>query len=268
MSLISLVRINDIDRVRGYDNIVNEINLHDDKETALIIASKYNYIEIVKLLLTNETINVNLQNSKLDTALILASWHGYIEIVKLLLKIESINVNLHDDDRDTALMCASKYNYIEIAKILLENETINVNLQNCDENTALILASWFGYIEIVKLLLDNETINVNLQDSSGDSALICASENNYIEIVELLLAKGAIIKIPANNNYSNYINGVLTNWKTYLPKWNRFKTYRYYPKEFKDIAIQWLLICKRKNFVSKDIKLLMIEYLAESWKVN
>ncbi len=121
-------------------------------------------------------------------------------------------------------------------------------------------------IDGVGKLLEIE--NVNLQNKNGVIALLWASKKGNIEIVKLLLGKGVIV--PSTSFYtsdSNDINNVLTNWKTYLPRWNRFKTYKYYPKEFKEIAIQWLLICKRKNFVSKDIRLLMIEYLAESWKI-
>ncbi len=210
---------------------------------------------------------INKQNKYGDTDLIIASRNEHIEIIKLLLNVETINVNLQNNYKNTALHWASKKNYIEIIKLLLEHKTINVNIQNNYENTALICASNSKNIEVVKLLLNVEMINVNLQNNSKNTALICASDKGNIEIIKLLLSKGAST-ISVNSNYSKDINDVLTNWKTYLPRWNRFKTYRYYPKEFKEIAIQWLLICKRKNFVSKDIRLLMIEYFAESWKLN
>ncbi len=233
MNLLTLVKDNDIDGVRDF-------------------------------LSEHETINVNLQNKNENTALVLASRKNYIEIVKLLLEVESINVNIQNNSGNSALILASYNNYIEIIKLLLEHENINVNLQNKYGGTALMFAFWKSNMEIVKLLLEAENINVNLQDNNDDTALIFASKNSYIEIVELLLAKGATNAV--NSNYSKKINAVLANWKTYLPRWNRFKTYKYYPKEFKEIATLWLLICKRKNLVSKDIKLLMIEYLAESWK--
>ncbi len=231
MSLISLIKNNDIDDVRDYDNIMKEINIQDKYgNSALICVSITGNIEITKLLLEVKTININSQNKHGWTSLIWASKNGRTEIVKLLLKVESINVNL----------------------------------QNYYGNTALIFASKYNYIEIIKLLLTNKTINVNLQNKHGWTALIWASKYNYIEIVKLLLNNGATTAV--NSNYSDDMNKVLTDWKTYLPRWNRFKTYKYYPKEFKNIVMLWLLICKRKNFVNKDIKLLMIEYLAESWK--
>ena len=175
-------------------------------------------------------------------------------------------INKKDIVGDTALACASRNGNIEITELLLEIETINVNLQDCDGNTALIIASRIGNIEIVNLLLTNETINVNFQNKIGYTALTYTSKKGNIEMIKLLLAKGATVIIK--HYYSYMVIDVLTNWKTYLPRWNRFKTYKYYPEEFNDIAIQWLLICKRKNYVSKDIKLLMIEYFAESWKLN
>ncbi len=233
---------------------------------SLIDFVKNNDIDGVRDFLLNENINVNLQDNFGKTALILASNDNNIEIVKLLLEHENINVNLQDYSENTALKLASIYEHIEIVKLLLENENINVNIQDQFGFTALMWASSYGYIEVVKLWLNVETINVNLQNMNGWTALIFASENERIEIVKLLLAKGATV--PSNASYSDDVNKVLANWKTYLPRWNRFKTYRYYPKEFNDIIMLWLLICKRKNFVGKDIKLLMIEYFAESWKLN
>ncbi len=267
MSLIDFVEHNDIDGVKYYDNTVNEINLQDKSNyTALITASLRGNIEIVKLLLEIETININLQDNDGMTALICASWSNNIEVVKLLLEIKDINVNIQDDNKNTALILASYDNNKEIIKLLLEHETINVNLQNKNGATALILASIKGNIEIVKLLLNVENINVNLQNSYKATALTSASIFRRIKIIKLLLSKGTTV--PSKFSYSNDINEVLANWKTYLPRWNRFKTFKYYPEEFKDIVMLWLLICKRKNLVSKDIKLLMIEYLAESWKLN
>ncbi len=187
--------------------------------------------------------------------------------VRDFLLNKTININKHKYE-NTALMYASEKGNVEVVKLLLENETINVNIQNYYGNNALIIVSKKGYIKVVKLLLEHEDINVNLQDSDENTALTWASWNGHIEIIILLLGKGATTIIPVNNYYSDDMNKVLTNWKTYLPRWNRFKTCKYYPKEFKEIATLWLLICKRKNFVSKDIKLLMIEYLAESWKLN
>ncbi len=219
-------------------------------------------IDGVRDFLLNETINVNE-----EAALIEASYKNNIEVVELLLANKTINVNLQNKNGYTAVIYASRNGNIEIVKLLLKVEAINVNLQNKSGYTALILASWNGYIEVVKLLLNIEIININIQDNTGQTALVIASRKGNIDVVKLLLGKGATI-ISESNRYSKKINEVLTNWKIYLPRWNRFKTYRYYPKEFKNIVILWLLICKRKNFVSKDIRLLMIEYLAESWKLN
>lgn len=53
-------------------------------------------------------------------------------------------------------------------------------------------------------------------------------------------------------------------------RWNRFKTYKYYPDTFnRDIARVWLLCCKRCKLLKKlpkDIRYLLIEYFAGAWK--
>ena len=68
-------------------NLVNrlppeDVNIQDVYgNTVLILASRFNHTEIVKLLLEKEGIDVNIQNKNGYTALIEASWEGYIEIV-------------------------------------------------------------------------------------------------------------------------------------------------------------------------------------------
>ena len=73
--------------------------------------------KIVKLLLSNANVDINLQNLKGKTALMIAVEEKHIELVKLLLDSEA-NVNLKDNDGKTALMLAIEKNYAEIIELL------------------------------------------------------------------------------------------------------------------------------------------------------
>lgn len=88
-------------------NAVN-FNLQDiDGNTALICASKYNYIESVKMLI-NAGSNVNIQDKYGYTALMYASVNGHTECVKILLNEKSININQQNNFGNTALSLSYK----------------------------------------------------------------------------------------------------------------------------------------------------------------
>ncbi len=206
-----------------------------------------------------------------------ASIKGYTEIVKMLLEVEGIDVNIQgNNDRCTSLTYASIKGYTDIVKMLLEVEGIDVNIQNISGSTALIDASRSGYTSTVKLLLEVEGLDFNIQDNSENNSLILASMYGRSITVKMLISKGANSANPLDPN--KYKDGefnrvgifdILTNWKMFLPRFNILKNYKYYPSYFFSIAKVWLLVCKRKKKefqINKDIRILLLTYIAESWK--
>lgn len=116
------------------DNVSKKANVwlcNRTNETALHIALKKNYNEIIKLL-------IDLQDEKGYTELINSSENNNIEIVKLLLTNKA-NTNLQTVDGFTSLILASKNGYTEIVRLLLTNKA-NVDLQTKDNKTALMVA--------------------------------------------------------------------------------------------------------------------------------
>jgi ankyrin repeat protein len=102
--------------------------------------------------LLNTNIDINLQNNIGWTALMYASKYNKIDIVKLLLKREDIDINIQNKYGWTALMIASRFGKIDIVNLLLQKDDININIQDNIGRTALILASYHGSIDIIKLL--------------------------------------------------------------------------------------------------------------------
>jgi ankyrin repeat protein len=140
---------NDIKKVKklinqGYDintpKGIHPVNIQNNYDnTALIIASRNGYKEIVELLLDCKYIDintpkgihpVNIKNNYDTTALIVASRNGNIDIVKLLLKQPGIDINLQDNYGFTALIYASRNEYIDIVKLLLKQPEIDVELKD------------------------------------------------------------------------------------------------------------------------------------------
>ncbi|MGL9725540.1 MAG: ankyrin repeat domain-containing protein [Wolbachia sp.] len=65
-----------------------------------------------------------IKNSNGDTALHLAAKDGYSEIVQYLIEKDAAIVNSLNKYYDTSLLLAVKYDYLDIVAKLLENELI------------------------------------------------------------------------------------------------------------------------------------------------
>lgn len=92
-----------VDTLLKSQNIdINELTIYRKKVivndekiyySALHFASKKNNIEIVRLLLSNHSINVNIRNNNNETPLFIAIENNNIEVVQLLLSNPNININ-------------------------------------------------------------------------------------------------------------------------------------------------------------------------------
>ncbi len=146
-----------------------------------------NRVNDIKNLL--QTGNLEAEESQYDgTALILASRYGYTEIVKALILAEA-NLEAKNNDGSTALILASCEGQIEVAEALIAAGS-NIEAKDNDGATALIWASYNGQIEIVKVLI-NAGANLEAKDNSGSTALTWASSYGQTEIANLLKAAGA-----------------------------------------------------------------------------
>jgi ankyrin repeat protein len=95
------------------------------------------HLEISKILLERDDIDVNLRDDKGRTALSWACINGSLELVDLILKKDNIDPNVRDNTGGTPLvkMCRSirsraGVEHLEISKILLERDDIDVNLRD------------------------------------------------------------------------------------------------------------------------------------------
>jgi len=164
----------------------------------LLIASYKGYIEIVKLLLATDGIEVNKAANNGVTPLNIASNKGLTEIVQLLLATDGIKVNEEALDGATPLLVASRNGQTEIVKLLLAAGA-DVNKAKNDGITPLYIASYNGHAQIIQLLLAAGA-EVNKADNNEFTPLYMASRNGHTEIVKLLLAADGIEVNKANKD--------------------------------------------------------------------
>lgn len=168
------------------DNPKFDINTYNDVgETLLTIACKYKcaHTNIVKYLLDQPNIDVNKKSTTYDESpLFLACEASNYDIVKLLLQDNIIDVNLKsriDKNIDVGssaplhIACNGDMVTVDvnIVKMLLEHPNIDVNIVDDQGRTPLILALYYFDIEVIKLLLEIPEIDVNVFCTDGYSII-------------------------------------------------------------------------------------------------
>ena len=184
-------------------------------KTALQSAIEKENIEIIKLLLTNDNIEINIiktDSSKNGRKRIIKSNIYYYSILNkknkvvkfLISEIKSIpKLNLNDNFFETTILneidafektslyVAVENKNIEAIQLLLSISEINVNEKSfffygnyrTHEKTPLHLAVEKEYIEIIKILLEHKSIDVNVEDEKGKKPIDYTSNNEILKLL-------------------------------------------------------------------------------------
>lgn len=178
----------------------------------------------------------------------------------------------------TSLMKSSYRGYSGVTESLLKRPELLINHQTRAKNSALILASYRNNIKCVELLVNNPQTDINLVDENERSALWWAYRRECLRNMKLLISHGANVKgiIESLVEYttrcappSDEATKVMENWKLYLPAFKRYAiSNKYYPREFKQWAFNFVLCCVRNKTLNKDMIYLLLEYIAEAWKLT
>ncbi len=169
-----------------FDSSPYETLSNEEKNEALITASKNGQIEIVQYLVENGA-NINAQDSAYYTALMKASGDRQLEVIKYLIE-KGASVTIDGEAGWTALDSALVIGgeNLEVVKILVEN--------GADLNTGILnFVSRTGYLEAVKVLVENGADINRASNEFGDTPLIEASREGKLEVVKYLVKAGADI---------------------------------------------------------------------------
>ena len=146
--------------------------------------------------------DVNYKNPKNQTVLMNTATEcseKYVSILRLLLEQPSIEVNLADDKGCTALHKATCNGNIEAVKLLLADPRVDVNCKEKHQLTPLMMATIEAdTIDIFKLLLADHRVDANGSGPLGplgyrQTALHVAAYKHNVEAVKLILAEPRLI---------------------------------------------------------------------------
>ena len=133
-------------------------------------------------------VRIKRRSPKSSLVLALASKANYVEIVRLLIEA-CVNINYQDEQGDTALHVAARFGHVECAKLLLEgSEEQKANLELREKNygwTPLFIACVDGHLHTVELLIAYGADSEQL-DSSGWNAKEHAALRGHVNIARKL----------------------------------------------------------------------------------
>ena len=113
--------------------------------------------------------DVNYKDSCGHTALMLAVWKNHNSIVKLLLDQPAVDVNVKDDDGWTALHYAASANNAEGARMLLLHKDFNsANVTDYFGTTALMDAVKCRKEEVLRELVEHQCMSLDVGDLEGN----------------------------------------------------------------------------------------------------
>ncbi|KAL7060140.1 hypothetical protein AAHC03_09272 [Spirometra sp. Aus1] len=145
-------------------------------------------LEVVRAILKNEQVDIEMRDAAGSTPLVLASRQGHTAIVRELL-LANARLDQVDQDGWSALRSAAWGGHKDVVKLLLE-AGVNVDITGPDCRTALRAAAWAGHTEVVQCLLEAGA-NVNQADAEGRTPLIAAAYMGCIQVIEILADAGA-----------------------------------------------------------------------------
>ncbi|KAJ7291361.1 ankyrin repeat-containing domain protein [Mycena rebaudengoi] len=182
----------------------------DEKESALLVASYWNYPEVVRLLIKHGA-NVNAAGGSYGNALHVAAAMGHVSVVQELIA-NGIAMNTGGRQYSSALNTALERGHEGVAALLIENgalhndSALQVSMKGhniivlllikkgADTQRRLHDASVIGDIAVVQFLIEHGA-NVNLQGGKYKTALQAASAEGKVEVVKLLLKHAADVNL-------------------------------------------------------------------------
>ena len=155
--------------------------------------------DVVKLLLSQEGVDVNSMSKSGFTPLSMAAWYGREAIATSLLDHQGIQINIRNNLDQTHFIIALESGHSRIAQILLERASIEqLDVAAGEESYLLDLATTKGNNTILRLLLQKHNTQVNHRadirhiDHHGRTLVTKAVEAGNHETVNLLLHRAGI----------------------------------------------------------------------------
>jgi len=171
-------------------------------ETALIEAAVSGNVDILSILVSCPSLNVNLQDLSGHTALLAASCNGHAPFVSALLQHPDIDPDLGDDREVTPLLAALMAGHGHVVNVLLNVDTrVDINHADREGHTPIMLAASQGMSDIVRKLLTHSHINLMNVSKQGKSASQMAKERGHFKVAEMIESEMSLRNLRSSSGH-------------------------------------------------------------------
>ena len=154
--------------------------------TALAVAIQGGFLEVCKELVENGAADPNYCGRASRPPLLLAASSNHVEILRLLLGLERINVRQEDQSGINALMEACRTKSLDCAKALIADGRLDLNGTDAYGRNVLIYASVAGEPAILRSLLRKPDLKRDACDAKERNAISYAAEAGHIDVIRQL----------------------------------------------------------------------------------
>ena len=175
----------------------------DRLDTPLHRACRFGWLEIGKVLLAQEKIEVNKGNKGNASPFFIACQEGHKEVVSFLLADPRIDPNKPTDAGVTPFFMACQEGHKEVVSLLLADPRMDPNKSKNGRTTPFFKACEKVHKEVVSLLLADPRIDPNLPKDDGTTPLWFASQEGHVVVVPHMLASGREIDTRKRSNFNS-----------------------------------------------------------------
>ncbi|XP_067660836.1 ankyrin repeat domain-containing protein 50-like [Haliotis asinina] len=170
-------------------NLVDINRRGRQRMTSVMLAAKHGHIEVVELLIKYGA-DLTLKDEKSNNILHIASDGGQFDVMKYVLSLNSVNVNIRGRGGRRPVMIAAEKGYKEMVELLVRHKA-NLLLGDRRGDNTLHRACNGGHFDVVKYILSLNSVDINSRGWNGRRPVMIAAEKGYQEMVELLEKHGA-----------------------------------------------------------------------------
>ncbi|XP_067661962.1 ankyrin repeat domain-containing protein 50-like [Haliotis asinina] len=147
-------------------------------------------VEVVKYVLSQNTLDIDSREQCGRTAVMLAAENGHKDVVELLVD-KGADLSLVDETADNVLHCACRGGDAGVVKYILSKNRVDIDRRGLHELTPITMARRCKHKEVVELLLSKRA-DGSLRYYNHINMLLSACRKGDMEVVKFILSQNIV----------------------------------------------------------------------------